>query len=198
MINDLGIEVIMMKIKWALNELRAKLHEAIKLEGDLSELISSIKDRSDRILDIADIHINGWLIVDSEDEFTVDATLTVEMTLPSTRSLEPVDITYEVALSETYISPGANVVGDSQAEDMSIELNRDILDLQKPIEDSILISLPTKVLTQDERESHIFPQGDNWQVLEEGNEKATSSMNEDSPFSALRDLFPEADEGERE
>lgn len=198
MINDLGIEVIMMKIKWALNELRAKLHEAIKVEGDLPELIPSIKTRSDRIIDVSSIHIDGWLIVDSEDEFTVDATLTVEMTLPSTRSLEPVDITCNVLLSETYLSPGAELVGDSQIKDMSIELDRDILDLQKPIEDSILVSLPTKVLTQEERESHVFPQGENWEVLEEGNKKATSSMNEDSPFSALKDLFPQEDDGERE
>lgn len=188
----------MMKIKWALNELRAHIHEPIKLEGSLDQLTDNLLKRSNDILDISSIHIDGWLIVDSKDEFTVDAELSLKLILPSTRSLEPVDVAYNVRLSETYLSPNFIPEEDiDYAEEVFIQLEKDILNLQKPIEDSILVSLPTKVLTQQERELDEFPQGDNWQVVSEDDRTHLSlSSEEDSPFSALKELFPNEDSRE--
>lgn len=184
-----------MNIKWTLNELRSRQHEPIKLNGTLDGLTEELLQRSQQIISVEAITIDGWLIVDSADEMTVDASIDVCLTLPSTRSLTPVAVSFTVDFSETYISPEGLFPSDlDDTQKVFIQLEQDTLDLQKPIIDSILVSLPTKVLTQAEQTSHVFPTGDDWQVLSEGDQSQIRLVDEgNSPFSALKALFSDED-----
>jgi len=190
-----------MKIKWALNELRAKQEPAFKLSGEV-DLESNLKDRNNQVLKTSDIGIEGWMIVENDDIFHVDAKLNVELTMPSTRSLEPVNVKMNVPFQETYVAPDAAVDSlDYNANDIVIELDSDVLDLTKPFEDSILTSLPTQVFTKEEREADIMPKGENWKVMSEEsyeNAEIEESNDEDSPFAALKDLFSEEDNSDKE
>jgi len=190
-----------MKIKWDLNELRAKQDAAFKISGEV-DLESNLKNRDKQVLNASDVAVDGWMIVESEDMFHVDAKLNVELTIPSTRSLEPVVVKMEVPFQETYIAPDATMGSlESEANDIVIALDSDILDLSKPFEDSILASLPTQVFTKKEREADIMPEGKNWKVISEEsyeNGEGDESNIEDSPFAALKDLFSEENNSDKE
>lgn len=182
-----------MKIKWALNELQRQDNEPVRLLGEV-DLESSLKERSDRILSASPTRIDGWIIVEGEDMFIVDAKLTTTLTVPSTRSLEPVDIECSAKLQETYLAPGyIPEAKESQTEDIVIELDEQELDIQKPIEDSTILAIPSRVLTEKEASDKDLPKGNNWEVVTEDGYEESGSMKseEDSPFSVLKDLFPE-------
>lgn len=182
-----------MKIKWALNELRKQDNEPIRLLGEV-DLESSLKKRSDRISSASPTHIDGWIIVEGEDMFIVDATLTTTLTVPSTRSLEPVDIKCNAKLQETYLAPDYIPEDkESQTDDIVIELETQELDIKKPIEDSVLLAIPSRVLTDAEASDEDLPKGNDWEVMTEDHyqESGTMLSEENSPFSVLKDLFPE-------
>lgn len=182
-----------MKIKWALNELRRQDNEPHRLTGTV-DLESSLIERSEDILGASPIEIDGWIIVEGENMFIVDAMVSAGLTVPSTRSLKPVDIKCEAKLQETYLAPGFIPESkESLADDIVIELESHELDLQKSIEDSIILAIPSKVLSNEEASDNKLPKGNDWEVMTEESHK-TSNQNrseEDSPFAALKDLFPE-------
>ena len=185
-----------MKIKWALNELRKQDNEPTRIQGQI-DLESSLTKRSKSILAAGPVTIDGWIITEGEDAFIVDCNLRVALTVPSTRSLTPVDIDCRARLQETYLAPGREASQeDLDQDELVIQLDSQELDLQKPIEDSIILAIPTKVLTEEEEEKGIFPKGDDWEVMtEEGlKQQRKDQAQEDSPFAALKDLFPDEDE----
>lgn len=182
-----------MKIKWALNELHRQDNEPFRLSGSV-DLESSLTERSDEILKADPIEIDGWIIVEGESTYFVDANLSAKLTVPSTRSLEPVDIECEAKLQETYLAPGfVPESTESLEDDIVVELDSNELDLQKSIEDCIILAIPSKVLTASEAQSDDLPKGNDWEVLtEDAHRKAVNKQAaEDSPFAALKDLFPE-------
>lgn len=186
-----------MKIKWALNELKKYSDEPLQLSGQV-DLEEALQSRDNQVLAATPIQVNGILVVENQSEYLVDLQLTVGLTLPSSRSLDPVDVSLEIPFSETYLAPGH--VPDPEKyteEEIVIELESEVLDLQKPLEDSILAALPTQVLTKEEREKNIMPSGNEWEVISEEDHYAGAnkegSNEENSPFAALKDLFPEDD-----
>lgn len=190
-----------MKIKWSLNELRAKEEKAFKFSGEV-DLESNLKDRDNQILKASNVEIEGWMIVESDDVFHVDAKLSLALTMPSTRSLKPVDVKLNVPFQETYLAPEAVIdAEESDTNDIIIELDSEVLDLSKPFEDSILTSLPTQVFTKEEREKDVMPEGKNWKVISEEDYESgegRESNEEDSPFAALKDLFSEVKDSDKE
>lgn len=184
-----------MKIKWALNELKKYEDEPLQLSGQV-DLEKELKARNDQILSASPVQVEGILVVEKQREYLVDLKLTVDLTLPSSRSLEPVAISLPISFSETYLAPGHVLDPDDYTEEeIVIELETDRLDLQKPLEDSILTALPTQVLTKEEQETNKMPSGNEWEVISEeeyreGTEEQSDGQ-ENSPFAALKDLFPE-------
>lgn len=182
-----------MKIKWALNELRRNDNEPFRLQGEV-DLEASLIERSNDIIKASPIQIDGWIIVEGDDTFIVDARLHTQLTVPSTRSLQPVDIQCDAKLSETYLAPGIIPEStESFADELLIELDLQELDLTKSIEDSIILAIPSKVLSDEESSDDNLPQGNDWEVMTEEIHKTASQKQseEDSPFAALKDLFPE-------
>lgn len=183
-----------MKIKWPLNELKKYSEEPLPLSGQVG-LEKSLQEREEEILAASPLSIEGILVVEDSGEYLVDLQLNIELTLPSSRSLTPVDVELSIPFSETYLAPGHVPEEDKYMEDeIVIELEKEQLDLQKPLEDSVLAAIPTQVFTQEERENNVMPSGKEWEVISEEEhyaEKDKEPNEEDSPFAALKDLFPE-------
>ncbi|MGX4686118.1 YceD family protein [Vagococcus sp. JNUCC 83] len=155
-------------MKWALSELN-------KFRGsqlDFSETIdlsASLKKREPSIIDISPIKVNGFLEV---DELGYYAHMTVEtiLTVPSSRSLEPVELPLNLVIDEEYMTLRQyDALKDVPEDDKSliIVLEKDLIDLTEAIEDFILLNLPLQVLTEEEKQSTELPKGDFWQVVSE-------------------------------
>jgi uncharacterized protein len=186
-----------MKIKWALNELKKYSEEPLQISGQV-DLEQHLQKRDEQILAASPIQLDGVLAVEELNEYLVDLHLHVTLTLPSSRSLTPVEVELSIPFSETYLAPGHLPDPEKYGEDeIVIELESEVLDLQKPLEDSILTAIPSQVLTEEEQQSNLMPSGNEWEVISEEDHHAGlskgKSSEEDSPFAALKDLFPEED-----
>lgn len=196
------IEVTKMKLKWSLVELRKSQGRFLPIGGE-ADLTNSLKNRKSELIDASAIDVQGTISVEGTTRYYVDLMLNVTLTIPSARSLEPVDLDLSVPFNEVYLAPDATEVDaeDLEQDDAVFSLEKDILDLQKPIEDTILAAIPMKVLSKEEQESDELPNGHDWELRLEDETGNSVSENESkgskaSPFDVLNeiDLFNEEDE----
>ncbi|HLR88910.1 MAG TPA: YceD family protein [Atopostipes sp.] len=182
-----------MKLKWSLAELHKQPAGMLMLDEKV-DVTDSLKERNNDLIDASVVDVQGAISIEAYKRYFVDLTLNVVLTLPSSRSLEPVELNLTVPFSEVYLAPDA---GQTAVEDLDDEvvfsLEQDILDLQKPIEDTILASIPMKVLSEEEQTSNDLPMGNDWEVKLEGDVDSSdindeSDTPENSPFAVLKDL----------
>ncbi|HIZ70273.1 MAG TPA: DUF177 domain-containing protein [Candidatus Atopostipes pullistercoris] len=182
-----------MKLKWSLAELH-KQPAGILMLDEKVDMTDSLKKRDTELMDVSLIDIQGTISIEAYSRYFVDLTLNVILTLPSSRSLKPVKLDLTIPFSEVYLAPEAGQTAVETLEDEVVfSLEQDILDLQKPIEDTILAAIPMKVLSEDEKTSNDFPTGNDWEVKLEGetdssNNKDDADTSENSPFAILKDL----------
>ena len=182
-----------MKLKWSLAELH-KQPAGILMLDEKVDMTDSLKKRDTELMDVSLIDIHGTISIEAYSRYFVDLTLNVILTLPSSRSLKPVKLDLTIPFSEVYLAPEAGQTAVETLEDEVVfSLEQDILDLQKPIEDTILAAIPMKVLSEDEKTSNDFPTGNDWEVKLEGetdssNNKDDADTSENSPFAILKDL----------
>ena len=182
-----------MKLKWSLAELH-KQPAGILMLDEKVDMTDSLKKRDAELMDVSLIDIQGTISIEASSRYFVDLTLNVILTLPSSRSLKPVKLDLTIPFSEVYLAPEAGQTAVETLEDEVVfSLEQDILDLQKPIEDTILAAIPMKVLSEDEKTSNDFPTGNDWEVKLEGetdssNNKDDADTSENSPFAILKDL----------
>lgn len=188
-----------MKLRWTLMELEKYQGDILMLD-DQADLTNSLKERKRDLFDASPVDVQGAISIDNYKRYYVDLTLHVTFTLPSSRSLEPVELELTVPFSEVYLTPDANRNDmDDLENDIVFSLDDDFLDLQKPIEDTLLAAIPMKVLSKEEQEATELPHGTGWEVTLEGDdseENSESETPENSPFSVLKDLdlFDEEEE----
>src|SRR5690625_121617 len=182
-----------MKLKWSLAELHKQPAGMLMLDEKV-DVTDSLKERNNDLIDASVVDVQGAISIEAYKRYFVDLTLNVVLTLPSSRSLEPVELNLTVPFSEVYLAPDAGQTAVETLEDEVVfSLEQDILDLQKPIEDTILAAIPMKVLSEDEKTSNDFPTGNHWEVKLEGetdssNNKDDADTSENSPFAILKDL----------
>jgi len=192
-----------MKLKWSLAELH-KQPAGILMLDEKVDMTDSLKKRDTELMDVSLIDIQGTISIEAYSRYFVDLTLNVILTLPSSRSLKPVKLDLTIPFSEVYLAPEAGQTAVETLEDEVVfSLEQDILDLQKPIEDTILAAIPMKVLSEDEKTSNDFPTGNDWEVKLEGetdssNKKDETDTSENSPFAILKDLDLDFSEDENE
>lgn len=189
-----------MKVKWSLAELQKNQHGIYPVSGQ-ADLTAALKSRRTDILDASLIDIQGAITVDGKKKFYVDITLDLNLTLPSSRSLEPVKLDLHIPFNEVYLAPDVKITDLEDTDEEVFALELDILDLQKPIEDTILATIPMKILTEEEKSATDLPTGQDWQLVLEDDvdtvskEKA-SAESKSSPFDILKDLDLFNDEDE--
>lgn len=188
-----------MKLKWSLAELQKYRDGYYPISGEVN-LTNSLKNRTDELIDASPVAVDGMISLEGRDKYYVDLNLDVTLTLPSSRSLEPVDLQLAIPFHEVYLAPDALVANkeDILEEDLSFTLEKDLLDLRKPIEDTILASIPMKVLSEEEQTAQDLPSGQDWSLKleDEMDSEPTSdepASSKASPFDVLKemDLFTE-------
>lgn len=183
-----------MKLKWSLAELQRYRNDYYPVSGVVN-LTNALKNRKDDLIDASSIEIEGTITLEGSDKYYVDLTLDLTLTLPSSRSLEPVDLDMTLPFHEVYLAPDARILAseDEIEDDLYFYLMKDILDLQIPIEDTILASIPLKVLSKKEQDSYELPSGQDWSMRleDEMDSKPVSdesAKSKASPFDILKDM----------
>lgn len=183
-----------MKLKWSLAELQRYRNDYYPVSGVVN-LTNALKNRKDDLIDASSIEIEGTITLEGSDKYYVDLTLDLTLTLPSSRSLEPVDLDMTLPFHEVYLAPDARILAseDEIEDDLYFYLTKDILDLQIPIEDTILASIPLKVLSKKEQDSYELPSGQDWSMRleDEMDSKPVSdesAKSKASPFDILKDM----------
>ncbi|KRL03214.1 hypothetical protein FC81_GL000216 [Liquorilactobacillus capillatus DSM 19910] len=155
------------------------------------DIAVSIKARDEDILAISPAHVKG---IFSQDTLGLLGYLrvAVTVTVPSTRSLVPVEVPLKFDISEYYVSHHDNNIERFDENDVVIILENDVIDLNQILEDNILLQIPTKVLTTEERQQAADLKGNDWNLIEEDH-KAKNSNDVDPRMAKLKDFFKNDD-----
>lgn len=153
------------EMKWTLKQIQEHRGEPLYFDQTVNRE-SSLMKRDREILAVSDIHAAGFLLYENHAvlaNFQIDYTIT----LPSSRSLTPVDVRISVPINETYVEME---IGSAQADDLSevvIPIEDGEVDLIEAIEDTILLNIPSQILTEEEMESNEMPTGNDWVLVSE-------------------------------
>ncbi len=176
-------------MKWSFQELRIKAQDPLKVDKTL-DLKADLMNKNQEVLDLSPVKVQGYLIY---DDHTVLAQLEIALTitLPSSRSLEPVDVAMQFPIRERYIESGWQSELVQDEDNLVIELEDNTVDLGRAIVDNIITHIPLKRLTPDELEATDLPSGDDWNLMTEAsfqnNEKESDQI--DPRFAKLKDLL---------
>lgn len=125
--------------------------------------------------------------------FQVEADLVV----PSSRSLKPVNFHEHFSFTENYTLTNPSREELAENPDPIVKVKDDLIDLQKAVEDNILLNIPTTILTKQERLNHIYPAGKNWAVISE-KDFAAGKRNQINPaFAKLKSLLKDKEQADK-
>ena len=118
--------------------------------NEAPSLLESIKERYDQVLNLEQLQASGQVVYDN-GLYLLDYQLSYDITLPSSRSLEPVTLGFNYLVSETFIQEAdAALQKELVEENLVLILNDDTIDLNESILDNILLNIPLRVLTPEE------------------------------------------------
>ncbi|WP_334333009.1 MULTISPECIES: YceD family protein [unclassified Companilactobacillus] len=176
-------------LNWDVQDVRRYKDKPFEFKETL-DLTKEMQNRTDEILKIAPVEVAGQLFNDHGlviSDVKVETTLTV----PSTRSLLPVDLPINIRINEAY---NIDNVSDEELEDYNVVIPIDddnpTINVYESIIDNILLSIPTKVLTEKEETENIMPSGKNWSVISEDEfNKQKEDEHVNPEFAKLKNLF---------
>ena len=123
-------------------------------------------------------------------DFQVQACLVV----PSSRSLKPVEFTENFRFSENYTDTDIAKEEIDESDIPIVKVKNEVINLQKAIEDNVLLNIPTTILTEEERDQNIYPEGNGWAVISEDEFDKKEKEQINPAFAKLKDLFKENNE----
>ncbi|EOH89483.1 nucleic acid-binding protein [Enterococcus villorum] len=187
-------------MKWSLLELRKyqetplTFHETLDLKADLMK-------RDNLILDVMPVVVKGLVSVDKKG-YLVHYTVQTTLTVPSTRSLEPVELPMDFTVDELFMTKEQYQLRDDQLATEEILLIEEAkLDLTASIEDNILLAIPMRVLTAEEEQATELPKGTDWEVISEEEyerrKKEDAETKVDPRLAKLSELFDSSNEDDK-
>lgn len=182
-------------MKWTIRKLRDSKDELITVEADL-DITEQAISRDDSIIHLEPVHVSGYFVV-REPDIILHCNADVVITLPSTRSLKPVKVDLSFPIKERYVYPEDDVNADDY-EETTIVLEHDYIDLEQAVLETLLLSLPQRVVGPDEQEEEL-PKGNDWAVLTEDEyhqQQEAAKPDVDPRLAKLQSLLIENNETE--
>ncbi|KRM96608.1 hypothetical protein FC19_GL000906 [Liquorilactobacillus aquaticus DSM 21051] len=173
-------------MKWSLSELSQKGAKPLHIDT-MVDVTASIKKRNKDILAISLAHVNGLFSMDSLGLLGY-LEVAVTVTVPSTRSLKPVEIPLKFNTSEYYVSHHESNMERFGSNDVVIILDNDVIDLDQIVEDNVLLQIPMKILTAEEKQQTAEFRGVDWNLSEEDH-KRNDDDHIDPRMAKLKDFF---------
>lgn len=184
-------------MKWTIQELR-KIKDNVIQFDDTFDLRETLMERDRDIIDVSPVHVTGQLLIEPSDYL---ALVHVEgsVTLPSTRSLEPVVVPLSFDFDEMYMTEEQDSHRpEALQEELIIPIEHDTIDLMTAVADNILLNFPIQVLSEEEEKGENMPKGQGWEVISEAdfNQRRALEKEEtvDPRLAKLSSLFDNEDE----
>ena len=151
-------------MQWSLNEIRKR--ETINFD-EVLDLEKNLKERYPEVISLTPVHVVGT--VSYEDGlYLLDYQADYTLSLPSTRSLEQVDLVNDIPVNETFVTEDYLKEEKNLLEDENVlVLERDAISLDESVADNIILEIPLRVLTPAEEENDNLPSGNDWEILSE-------------------------------
>ncbi|KRK79938.1 hypothetical protein FD03_GL000114 [Companilactobacillus nodensis DSM 19682 = JCM 14932 = NBRC 107160] len=184
-------------LNWEVQDVRKYKDKPFDFKETL-DLKKELMERSDDIIDTEAVQVEGQLFNDNGLVIS-DIKVETKVTLPSTRSLTPVDLPLKIRINEAYN------IDDIDTEELDentiiipIDDEHPTIDVYESVLDNILLSIPSQVLTEDEEKGKNMPSGKNWEVIsEEDYQKQKEEDKQVNPeFAKLKNLFKDNEEKE--
>lgn len=184
-------------MKWSLNELQRYQDEPLHLNSilDLSALLT--ERFPEDILAIEPVKIDGYLSFDKGDAM-ITLKVVTQLTVPSSRSLKPVEFSLSFSFTEFYLPEAAHVERYEDSDTVIVLDDADddqTIDLDEVVAENIVLQIPMQVLSDDEQHGDNFPAGNGWEVVTEADyeDQKTNHNTVDPRLAKLKELFPDQD-----
>lgn len=169
-----------------------KKSDGISFEETL-ELADELKARNADVLAVTPIKVVGRVSFEA-GFFLLNYHMTYDITLASSRSMEPVILSESLPVHEIFVADEQALRGqDMVEEDLVLVVEDDVIVLAESVADNILLQIPLKVLTPEEEAGQGLPSGNNWTVMTEEDYAVAAQEKKEatSPFAQLQGLFEE-------
>ncbi len=180
-------------MKFTIQQIKEQPNQLLKLDEKL-DIKDALIERMSSITDVQNTEVDGYYAA-IDYEVVLHCTIDTDLTLPSTRTLEPVTIHLTIPVKERYVTNNQETNLDEH-EEVTIVVEDEILNLQEVVIDNILLNIPMKIIGEDETDDTL-PSGNDWTVMtEESYLQQQADENEsavDPRFAALQDLLDKED-----
>ncbi|MFT9031585.1 MAG: YceD family protein [Leuconostoc pseudomesenteroides] len=181
-------------MKFAKNQL-LKYRQKLLMVAEQINLEAIAKERfSETVLALSPLEVAGQISYLDNEDIILKVTVTGTITVPSSRSLDAVELPIDVTFEERYIEEVTRL-SEFEETDAVFVLENDVLNVDDAILDNIIANLPLQILTTEEENSDILPSGNDWHVISEEtykNEKMSdNSAKLDPRLAKLDDFFKE-------
>ncbi|WP_339059827.1 DUF177 domain-containing protein [Streptococcus suis] len=159
------------------------------------DLQEELQARNGEVLGLSPVEVTGNVRFES-GFFFLDYQMTYDITLASSRSLQPVVLHEVQNVNELFVANEAVLKEqDLIDEDMVLVVEDDYIVLDESVADNILLAIPIKVLTPEEEAGQELPSGQAWALMteEDFQQKAQEKKEANSPFAQLQGLFGDED-----
>lgn len=181
-------------MKWTLAELHRYHDEPLHIQSTF-DLNASLTERfPNQVLNCQPVEVGGYVVYDQGDA-TISVNVKTTLTVPSSRSLKPVELPLDFAFAETYVNDETHA-GRYEDDDLVFVLPdpHDTIDFDNVLAENIIEQIPMQVLSEDEKNSSQMPNGKGWEVIAEDNiNQAPDKEHVDPRFAKLKNLFPDQD-----
>lgn len=181
-------------MKLSLSELQKEYrHEPLKFDEVLDLKADLMERYPEDVLDVTPVHINGMVSVEGNGDVLFYAHVNATLTVPSTRSLAPVELPTDFDVTEFYVASQAALTRYEKT-DVVLVVADDEIDVDKAIADNLLLQIPMQVLTKAEQSANDLPEGQDWQVTIEGDSEADESDSKtvDPRLAKLKNFFDDS------
>ena len=153
------------------------------------EIRPEFLERAKKLLYKAEnIQVTGDLFYD-EPYVTGNFHVEADLVVPSSRSLKPVSYHAKFSFTENYTQDKPTKEEIEENPDPIVLINHDQIDLQTAVEDNILLNIPSTILTPEEEDDDVYPEGNDWEVVSEHDFEEGKKNQINPAFAKLKVLF---------
>lgn len=181
-------------MKWSLAELHRYQNEPLHIQSTFDLNASLTKLFPDIILAVVPVKVDGYVTYDDGDA-TVSANVKTTLTVPSSRSLTPVQLPLDFDFTETYIDDRSHFSRYEDDEVVFLLKDRELIDFDTALAENIVEQVPLRVLSAEEKAGKPMPTGKGWSVISEDDYEADKQEDQkvDPRLAKLQKLFPDQD-----
>ena len=146
-------------MKWSLAELHRYQDEPLHIQSTFDLNASLTKLFPDIILAVQPVKVDGYVTYDDGDA-TISAHVTTTLTVPSSRSLTPVQLPLDFTFSETYIDDRSHFARYEDEDEVVFLIKKgDSINFDTALAENIVEQVPLRVLSAEEKSGKPMPNG---------------------------------------